>query len=84
MWTLCSDKYAALQDVDALVICTEWQEFRMPDFANMAMHMRNKVIVGERNLYQPNKLQEKEWTYFSVGRTASSSTTTHRMFEPTR
>ncbi len=68
--TLCGDKYAALQGADALVICTEWQEFRVPDFAEMATHMRSKVIVDGRNLYQPQKLQAEGWIYFSLGRAA--------------
>jgi UDPglucose 6-dehydrogenase len=68
--TMFSDKYAALQGADALVICTEWQQFRVPDFAEMATCMRSKVIVDGRNLYQPHKLQAQGWTYFSVGRKA--------------
>jgi UDPglucose 6-dehydrogenase len=79
--TLCGDQYSALQGADALVICTEWQQFRAPDFAEMASSMRSKVIVDGRNLYQPQKLQEEGWIYFSVGRTAPSSSTTHRMEE---
>ena len=79
--TLCGDKYAALQCADALVICTEWQQFRVPDFAEMATRMRSKVIVDGRNLHQPHKLQAEGWTYLSVGRTATSSATTHRMAE---
>jgi UDPglucose 6-dehydrogenase len=69
---LCSEKYAALQGADALVICTEWQEFRVPNFTEMATRMCNKVIVDGRNLYQPKKLQAQGWTYFSVGRTKLS------------
>jgi len=69
---LCGDKYAALQDADALVICTEWQQFRVPDFTDMAARMRSKVIVDGRNLYKPHNLKEKGWTYFSVGRTPTS------------
>lgn len=68
---LCSDKYAALQDVDALVICTEWQQFRAPDFAEMQLRMRAKVIVDGRNLYQPHKLKAEGWAYISVGRSAT-------------
>ena len=68
--SLCSNKYAALQGADALVICTEWQQFRVPDFTEMAMHMRSKVIVDGRNLYQPQQLQAEGWAYFSVGRMA--------------
>ncbi|MDB0047987.1 UDP-glucose/GDP-mannose dehydrogenase family protein [Burkholderiaceae bacterium] len=79
---LCGDKYAALHGADALVICTEWQQFRVPDFAEMATRMRRKVIVDGRNLYQPHKLQSQGWTYISVGRTATSSATTHSMAVP--
>lgn len=70
--TLSGDKYAALQDAHVLVICTEWQQFRVPDFAEMATRMRSKVIVDGRNLYQPQKLQTEGWTYYSVGRMAES------------
>jgi len=77
--TLCNDKYAALQGADALIICTEWQQFRVPDFTEMAKHMRSKVIVDGRNLYQPQKLRAKGWTYFSVGRAEPSNATAHNM-----
>lgn len=66
--TLCPDKYAALKDADALVICTEWQQFRAPDFDEMEARMRSKVIVDGRNLYEPQRLQAEGWTYLSVGR----------------
>ena len=65
---LCADKYAALKNADALVICTEWQQFRVPDFAEMATQMRSKIIVDGRNLYQPRKLHSEGWVYLSVGR----------------
>ena len=66
--SLCIDKYAALRNADALIICTEWQQFRVPDFAEMAACMRSKIIVDGRNLYQPQKLQAEGWIYLSVGR----------------
>ncbi len=69
---LCPDKYAALQNADALVICTEWQQFRSPDFAEMEARMNSKVIVDGRNLYQPQKLLLDGWHYISVGRSALS------------
>jgi UDPglucose 6-dehydrogenase len=71
--TLCEDKYAALQSADALVICTEWQQFRAPDFAEMEARMRRKVIVDGRNLYQARKLHSEGWCYLSVGRAAISN-----------
>jgi len=67
---LYPDKYAALKDADALVICTEWQQFRAPDFAEMETRMYSKVIVDGRNLYQPHKLHAEGWAYLSVGRGA--------------
>lgn len=66
--SLFSDKYAALRDADALVICTEWPQFRVPDFAQMAELMNAKVIIDGRNLYQPKKLRDDGWEYLSVGR----------------
>jgi UDPglucose 6-dehydrogenase len=65
---LSSDKYSTLENADALVICTEWQQFRAPDFAEMASRMREKVIVDGRNLYQVQNLKRDGWTYYSIGR----------------
>lgn len=64
----CADKYAALLGAHALVICTEWQQFRAPDFEEMATRMLGKVIVDGRNLYQPHKLHGEGWVYLSIGR----------------
>ena len=70
MLALCADKYAALTGTDALVICTEWQQFRAPDFDEMELRMPGKLIVDGRNLYQPAKMQAGGWSYMSVGRAA--------------
>jgi len=70
--SLCPDKYAALHNADALVICTEWQQFRAPDFVEMEARMNSKVIVDGRNLYQPQKLLTDGWKYLSVGRATGS------------
>ena len=69
--SLCPHKYAALHDADALVICTEWQQFRASDFAEMGSRMRGKVIGDGRKLYQPHKLKAGGWAYLSVGRSAT-------------
>jgi UDPglucose 6-dehydrogenase len=63
---LAADKYAALEGADALAICTEWQQFRAPDFDENRLGA--KVIVDGRNLYNPAKLREDGWTYHGVGR----------------
>ena len=65
---LFDDKYEALQDVDALVICTEWQQFRVPDLEEMARRMRQKVIIDGRNVYSPKKLVSAGWEYMAIGR----------------
>jgi UDPglucose 6-dehydrogenase len=65
---LCADKYSALEGADALVICTEWQQFRAPDFGQMRSLLRKPVIVDGRNIFSPARLQADGWCYYSVGR----------------
>lgn len=67
---LAKDAYSALEGADALVICTEWQQFRSPDFAEMARRLRAKVLVDGRNLYAPDRLRADGWAYYPVGRPA--------------
>lgn len=61
-------QYDALENADALVIATEWSEFRTPDFANITTLLKNKVIFDGRNLFDLNKMQELGFHYESVGR----------------
>jgi UDPglucose 6-dehydrogenase len=61
-------QYDALVDADALLIATEWSEFRTPDFSNMISLLKNKVIFDGRNLFDLNKMQELGFHYESVGR----------------
>src|SRR5436190_8599233 len=63
-----SDQYEALKDADALVIATEWQLFRTPDFEKMKSLMKGKVIFDGRNLYEPSAMKEKGFHYDSIGR----------------
>ncbi len=58
----------ALDGADALIIVTEWKEFRSPDFADMKKRMRSPVIFDGRNLYDPVVMQEAGIEYFSMGR----------------
>ncbi|MBU2743091.1 MULTISPECIES: UDP-glucose dehydrogenase family protein [Acidithiobacillus] len=66
--TLCVDPYAACEGADALVICTEWQEFRSPDFAEMRRLLRQAVIVDGRNIYEPTVLRAEGFVYSAIGR----------------
>ncbi len=62
--------YDVLQDVDALLICTEWNDYRRPDFERMKGLMKAPVIFDGRNLFQPAKMKEVGFKYFSIGRPA--------------
>jgi UDPglucose 6-dehydrogenase len=62
------NSYAALTGADALVIVTEWNEFREPDFARMRKLMRAPVIFDGRNLYRPEQIRAHGFTYVSIGR----------------
>lgn len=68
---LCRTRDEALVDADALVICTEWQHFRAPDFELILAALRSPVIFDGRNLYDPQKLEGMGITYFGIGRGAS-------------
>ncbi|HKK44591.1 MAG TPA: UDP-glucose/GDP-mannose dehydrogenase family protein, partial [Balneolaceae bacterium] len=58
----------ALEDIDALIICTEWNEFRRPGMDTFGKRMKEPVIFDGRNLYDLDDAREAGLTYFSVGR----------------
>ncbi len=62
------DAYDCARDCDALVIATEWNEFRALDFAALSKIMRSKTLVDLRNVYDPEELRALGWTYEGVGR----------------
>lgn len=59
---------AALEGADALLIATEWNEFRSPDFEKIARILRRPLIFDGRNLYDPEVLRRAGFTYYSIGR----------------
>ena len=65
---LCDTQQLALTGADALVICTEWKSFRAPDFEEMKERLKEKVIFDGRNMYEPDRMARKGFTYYSVGR----------------
>ncbi len=65
---LCRSAYEAAQGADALVIATEWQEFRSPDFDRLKQLLRAPIIFDGRNLYDPVILGRFGFTYYGVGR----------------
>ncbi|MEJ2415533.1 MAG: UDP-glucose/GDP-mannose dehydrogenase family protein [Exilibacterium sp.] len=66
--TLSGDAFDALVGADALAICTEWQQFRSPDFYEMKRLLSEPVVFDGRNLYAPELMREKGFNYFSIGR----------------
>lgn len=66
--TYFTDPYKALQNSDALLILTEWNDFRTPDFDEIAKNLKNKLIFDGRNIYALSKMQELNFTYYSIGR----------------
>lgn len=66
--TYCHTAYAALDDADALMIFTEWPQFRTPDFDKMSKLLKEKVIFDGRNLYELETMREQGFAYYSIGR----------------
>ncbi|MFK7921322.1 MAG: UDP-glucose/GDP-mannose dehydrogenase family protein [Bacteroidia bacterium] len=60
--------YSAAADVDALLIITEWSEFRSLDLNTVKASLRNQIIFDGRNIYEPADMEEAGFTYFSIGR----------------
>jgi len=60
--------YKALENADALIIITEWNEFRAPDFNKIRSLLKEPVIFDGRNLYDPDKMKENNFIYYSIGR----------------
>ncbi|MCW3806259.1 UDP-glucose dehydrogenase family protein [Plebeiibacterium marinum] len=62
------DPYEVLIDADALIVITEWPEFRIPNFKVLEKLLKNKVIFDGRNIYDPEEIVENGFTYYSIGR----------------
>jgi UDPglucose 6-dehydrogenase len=62
------DEYAALKGSDALLVVTEWNEFRNPDFGLMKASLKHPLVFDGRNIFEPEKMKEMGFTYYSVGR----------------
>jgi UDPglucose 6-dehydrogenase len=65
---MCRDAYEACRDADALVLVTEWNQFRMLDLGRVKQLLRSPVIVDLRNVYDPEPMRAKGFVYVGVGR----------------
>ncbi len=66
--TVTDDMYAAVEGADALVVCTDWDEFKSPDFDRLGSLMKAKVLFDGRNLYRLSQMSQLGFHYHSVGR----------------
>ncbi len=65
---LCESASEALQDADALVVVTEWKQFRSPDFAGLKTMLGDAVVFDGRNLYEPADVEASGIAYYGIGR----------------
>jgi UDPglucose 6-dehydrogenase len=66
--TFCETQYDALKKADALIIATEWPEFRTPDFEKMQALLKSKVVFDGRNVFDLDKMEKLGFYYSSIGR----------------
>lgn len=66
--TLAGTKESALKNADALVICTEWSQFKAPDFDMITQQLKNKVLIDGRNLFEPSLMKKRGFAYYAIGR----------------
>jgi UDPglucose 6-dehydrogenase len=71
--TYCGSNYDCVDDADALVILTEWQPYRHPDFERIRGQMRGRLIIDGRNLFRPERMAAFGFEYESVGRATGRS-----------
>ncbi len=66
--TYCETNYDALKGADALALMTEWNEFRRPDYERMKSLMATPLIFDARNIFNPDKMRARGFTYYGIGR----------------
>lgn len=66
--TFCATAYDAAKDADALLIVTEWNEFKQLDWAKLQQFLKSPIVLDGRNLYDPNEIASCGFTYWGVGR----------------
>lgn len=72
--TFCSNAYQVCEGIDALVLVTEWNEFRNPDFAKVRTLMKRPLILDGRNIYNPSTIREMGFEYSAIGRGSVNQT----------
>jgi UDPglucose 6-dehydrogenase len=70
--TFASSAYGALEGADALVVVTDWNEYRHPDFGRIKLALRRPIVIDGRNLYSTQKMADLGFVYHSIGRAATA------------
>ncbi len=65
--TYCDDIYAAAKGADAILLVTEWKEFRLPDWQRLHENMKTAVLFDGRNIYEPAEMTKQGFTYYGLG-----------------
>lgn len=63
-----ADMYETVIDADAVILMTEWSEFRMPNYVVLEKLLKEKVMFDGRNIYDPVEMKEKGFEYYGIGR----------------
>jgi len=71
--TYCKDVYEAAKDAEAVIIATEWNQFRNLDLSRLKKVMKGKIFFDLRNIYEPERLIDTGFKYFSIGKSAYKS-----------
>ena len=66
--TYAKNSYDAINDADALLLLTEWNEFRRPDFDRIKSTLKTPLIFDGRNQYDAKRMRERGFTYYSIGK----------------
>lgn len=65
--TYVDSKYDALNDADAMILITEWKEFRQPDFIEITKRLKNPIIFDGRNQYDKKRIKKMGIEYYQIG-----------------
>jgi UDPglucose 6-dehydrogenase len=63
-----SDEYTACDDADALILMTEWLQYRRPNFQRIAEALKQPILFDGRNLYSPDRMRQNGFEYYPIGR----------------
>ena len=69
----CQDAYQTVEGVDAIVLVTEWNQFRNLDFEQIRSKVKSPIFIDLRNVYEPQRMAEQGFYYVSVGRKSAGT-----------